>query len=155
MVQNYYTDGNTVRELDRPAPQRRPDRQEIERIQRGKSRRNAARRNREKALAMNKGFVLFLTLCVALSAAAAVILIRTQSSVSTHLRNISTIESRITDLKADNDAKYKALMTSVDLNEIKNKAMNELGMTYPREDQVIYYTIENENFMDQYSDIPN
>ena len=27
-------------------------------------------------------------------------------------------------------------------------------MDYPKEDQVVYYTIENNNYMDQYSDIP-
>jgi hypothetical protein len=42
----------------------------------------------------------------------------------------------------------------VDLNEIKDIAMNQLGMTYASEDQIIYYSVENSNYMDQYSDIP-
>jgi hypothetical protein len=31
--------------------------------------------------------------------------------------------------------------------------MDELGMTYPKESQVIYYSIDNSNYMDQYEDI--
>ena len=85
---------------------------------------------------------------------AAVVLIRTQASISTHLRNISSVESKLTDLKLDNDAKNKALNTSINLNEIKTRAMEELGMKYPTEDQVIYYSVESDNFMDQYRDIP-
>lgn len=154
MAKNYYVDGNTVRELDRPQPQRRR-REDIERIQKEKKRRNAVRKNRERELSISKGYVAFLTICVLLTAAAAVILIRTQSSVSTHLRNIAIIESKVTDMKADNDAKYKALITSVDLSEIKDKAINELGMKYPTADQVIYYSVDNDNFMDQYSNIPD
>ena len=34
------------------------------------------------------------------------------------------------------------------------KAIKELGMSYPKEKQVVYYSIENNNYMDQYSDIP-
>lgn len=152
MAKNYYIDGNTVRELDRP---QRKHREDIERIQKEKKRRNAVRKNRERELSISKGYVVFLTLCVLLTAAAAVILIRTQSSVSTHLRNIAAIESKVTDMKSDNDAKYKSLITSVDLNAIKEKAINELGMTYPTADQVIYYSVDNDNFMDQYSNIPD
>ena len=46
------------------------------------------------------------------------------------------------------------MTTSVDLNHVKDVAINKLGMDYPKEDQVVYYTIENSNYMDQYSDIP-
>lgn len=146
----YYVDGNTVRELE---PARR-SREDIERIQRQKKRRNAARRNREKNLVINRTYALFLAVCVILSVMAATVLIRTQASISTHLRNISAVESKLTDLKLDNDAKYKALNTSINLNEIKTRAMEELGMKYPTEDQVIYYSVESDNFMDQYRDIP-
>ena len=37
----------------------------------------------------------------------------------------------------------------------KKVAMKKLGMKYPTEKQVVYYTVENSNFMDQYEDIPS
>ena len=70
------------------------------------------------------------------------------------MKNVANLESQIANLRADNDAKYKELTTSVDLEYVKDVAMNQLGMTYATEEQVIYYSIDNENYMDQYSNIP-
>jgi cell division protein FtsL len=152
---NYYINGNTVRELENsPARQPKEDPREREEQKRRARRRNAARRNRERALYMSKGYVAFLTFCVALSAFFAVTYVKLQADVTQRMKNIASVESQITDLRADNDAHYKRITTSVDLNEIKDIAMNQLGMTYASEDQIIYYSVENSNYMDQYSDIP-
>ena len=32
--------------------------------------------------------------------------------------------------------------------------MNQLGMKYAQEGQIVYYTVDNSNYMNQYSDIP-
>lgn len=154
MNKNYYVYGNTVRELEQPVRRERRSREEIETARRKKNRRNAARRNRERVLRMNKGYVVFLSLCVLLSAFAAVSLIQIQSQMSQRMKNVANLESQIANLRADNDAKYKELTTSVDLEYVKDVAMNQLGMTYATEEQVIYYSIDNENYMDQYSNIP-
>ena len=69
--------------------------------------------------------------------------------------NVANLESQLADLRADNDARYKNLTTSTDLEHIKKVAMKKLGMKYPTEKQVVYYTVENSNFMDQYEDIPS
>ena len=156
MSKNYYVNGSTVRQME-PMPVRQPkkiDRREREEQQRKKHRRNAIRRNRARALHMSKGHVAFLTVCVAIVAFSAVSLIQIQSQVTQRMENIAVLESQITDLKADNDARYKEIVTSVDLDYIKDVAINQLGMQYATEEQVIYYSIENNNFMDQYSDIP-
>ena len=56
-----------------------------------------------------------------------------------------------------------ALLTAAGLSEKavsyftetdKDVAINELGMNYATEDQIVYYKVENNNYMDQYSDIP-
>ena len=149
---SYYINGSTVRELEtQPVRREQPSREQLQDAKKKKNRRNAARRNRQRALYMNRGYVAFLSVCVIISAAAAVMLVQIQSDVTHH---IATLESQISDLKADNDARYKRMSVSVDLNHIKEVATSELGMTYATEEQVIYYTVENNNYMDQYSDIP-
>lgn len=156
MSKNYYVNGSTVRQME-AMPVRQPqktDRREREEQKRRKHRRNAIRRNRARALFMSKGYVTFLTVCVAIVALAAVSLIQIQSEVTKNMESIAALESQITDLKSENDARYKEIVTSVDLDYIKEVAINELGMHYATEDQVIYYSVENNNFMDQYSDIP-
>ena len=71
------------------------------------------------------------------------------------MKSISSLESQISDTKADNDALQKRINTSADLNSVKDIAMNQLGMTYATPDQIIYYTVDKEDYMNQYSDIPN
>lgn len=155
MNKTYYVNGSTIRQLDaQPVRRERIDRTKIEEERRKKNRRNAARRNRERAMYMSPAHVAFLSVCVAISALAAVSLIQIQSQITQRMKNIAKLESQITDLKADNDAKYKEIVTSVDLDYIKEVAINELGMTYASEEQIIYFSVENDNFMDQYSDIP-
>ena len=155
MKKTYYVNGSTVRQLEaQPVRRERIDRTKIQEEQKKKRRRNAAKRNRERALHMSRGYVAFLTLCVGVVAFAAVALVQTQSQVTQRMEHIAALESQITDLKADNDARYKEIVTSVDLDYIKDVAMNQLGMQYATEDQIIYYSVENNNFMDQYSDIP-
>ena len=155
MKKTYYVNGSTVRQLEaQPVRRERIDRTKIKEEQQKKRRRNAARRNRERALHMSKGYVAFLTLCVGVIAFAAVALVQIQSEVTQRMEHIAALESQITDLKADNDARYKEIVTSVDLDYIKDVAINQLGMQYATEDQIIYYSVENNNFMDQYSDIP-
>lgn len=152
---NYYINGNTIRELETaPVRRVREDPKEEERRRKEKARKNAARRNRERAMHMSRGYVAFLTLCVVVSAFCAFSYVKLQADVTYNMKHIAALEGQVADLKADNDANYKRVTTSVDLNHIKDVAMNELGMTYATEAQVVYYTIDNNNFMDQYSDIP-
>lgn len=154
MARNYYINGNTVRELETPVRPQRRNPEEIEELNRKRRRKRAARRNRQRAMGMSRGYVAFLTMCVMVVALFAGILVQMQAQVTTRMNHIAALQSQVGDLKADNDAKYKNLMTSVDLNHIKDVAIHELGMSYPDQEQVVYYTVETRNFMDQYCDIP-
>ena len=155
MNKKYYVNGNPARQLNaQQVRKERIDRTKIEEERLRKSRRDAARRNRERAMYMSPTRVMFLSACVGLSVFAAVSLVQIQAQTTQRMKHIASLESQLTDLRADNDAKYKEIVTSVDLNYIKDVAINELGMTYASEEQVVYFSIENENFMDQYSDIP-
>lgn len=139
---NYYVNGNTVRELDTPVRHNQRTRKEIEEARRRKNRRNAARRNRQRAMEMSRGYVVFLTVCVVVSALIAVLFVQMQSQMTTRMKNVANLESQLADLRADNDARYKNLTTSTDLEHIKKVAMKKLGMKYPTEKQVVYYTVE-------------
>ena len=43
---------------------------------------------------------------------------------------------------------------SVDLDSIRNTAMTEYGMSYAKESQIVYYTVNDDDYMNQYSEIP-
>lgn len=159
---NYYVEGNTVRRAEAApdytqAERLRKERQErIAREQEEEHRRRAriARRNQERALRMSRRYVLFLTMAVLMFGCVAGFYIKFQSDVTTRMKTISSLESQIADLKAENDEAYKRINTAIDLDSIKNTAMTEYGMSYARESQIIYYSVGEDDYMHQYSEIP-
>ena len=52
--------------------------------------------------------------------------------------NISRLESQLNALKLDNDEEYSRITSSVDLEEVKRIAIQELGMQQPRSEQIYY-----------------
>ena len=56
-------------------------------------------------------------------------------------------------MKEQNNTKYNSVMDSVNLDEIREKAMNELGMVYPSRSQVIGYDSKESEYVKQYKDI--
>lgn len=85
-------------------------------------------------------------------ACAAISLIRMQSSVIVLGRQNAALESKIADLKTDNNARCKELTSGINLNEIKQRAQ-KLGMKPANENQIVYYEIEHKNYMDQYKNV--
>lgn len=156
---NIYIDGNTVRKLEAAPDYRRVQeerrRQEEQRRQEIRRRnKKIARRNQEKAMRMDRGYVAFLTMAAMVTALVSVIYIQLQSDVTSRTSRISRLESQVENLKADNDSMQKRLSASVDLESIKNTAINELGMVYAAKDQIVYYTVEDDDYMNQYGEIP-
>ena len=57
-------------------------------------------------------------------------------------------------LNADNAATSMPLATAVKTDDVKAQAVDMLGMSYPSEDQIVYYEIDHADFMSQYGEIP-
>ena len=79
--------------------------------------------------------------------------IRANAEVVNSVERIASLESRYLNLKADNDEEYSRIINSVDLNEVKRIAQEELGMHYATEGQIVKYTDEIGDYVKQYSDI--
>ena len=149
-----YIDGNTVRKLE-AAPDYRREQEEKQREEIRQRNRRMEQKNQEKSAHMDLGYVAFLSVSLLVMCVAAVLYIRLQSGITTHLKTISALESQVAELKADNDAAEKRIETAVDLSTIKDIAMNQLGMSYAGPDQIIHYTVDKEDYMNQFEDIPN
>jgi cell division protein FtsL len=154
----YYIEGNAVRRMEtipRDAELERLRRERVEREQlEEKRRRRAARRNQERELRMSRSYVAFLTMSVIVFGVFAILYIQLQWNLTARMRTIARLESQITDLKADNDEAYKRMNTAVDLDGIRSAAMTQLGMSYVKEAQIIYYTVGEDDYMNQYGEIP-
>lgn len=151
----YYVEGNAARQLSpRENGYDRGEQMVRSRERAPQTRRGTIRRQVVKAAPMNVGYIAvvvaaFLAVCGVLMS-----YIRLQSDITSHVNNISTLESKLNELKLANDETYTKIMSSVDLEEIKRIAVNELGMKYAKEGQVVEYTGEGNDYVRQYSDIP-
>lgn len=150
---NYYVNGSTVRRLEGEPEERRRRQLEKEREIKKKQHRYAAKRNRERASHISPGYVLFCTMAMLITCGVCVAYIQIQSDITGRMKHISRLESQVADLRADNDAAMKRIDLSTDLDAVKKKAL-EIGMKYAAAEQIVYYSIEDDDYMNQYADIP-
>ncbi|MCQ2500444.1 MAG: hypothetical protein MJ117_03730 [Lachnospiraceae bacterium] len=76
-----------------------------------------------------------------------------KSTLTTQIDTIEIMESELNSMKADNDAYYNQVQSSVTLEDIKNAALS-FGMHYATESQIEYYSIDESSYMRQYQDVP-
>lgn len=100
------------------------------------------------------GYVLFVAVALVLTAFVLTKYISLRGDVTNRLNHISRLETQLNDLKLENDATYSRINSNVDLEEIRNTAINELGMTYAKEGQIETFTSENGDYVRQVARIP-
>lgn len=145
-----YVQGNTVR-----SPQAVPKRQPTRRKRRRPQVSHATRRNRARALQVNKRYVVFLVFICAATLFVCVQYLQLKAVITTQTEEIARLESELSQKKADNDAFYNETLASVDLERIRDIAMNKLGMNYAREDQVVRYSTNGSSYVRQYKEVPD
>lgn len=140
-----YIHGNTVRIADPVRELQQPPK----RIS------HAARKNRDKALYMNLGYVLFLTAALAITGIVLIGYLKTQAELTLSIKHVATLESELNDLTLSNDEHLERINSSVNLEEIKRIAVEELGMTYAKEGQVVKISSEGNDYVRQLKNLPN
>lgn len=139
-----YIEGNTarvadpVRELEKPL----------------KRQNHTVRRNRDKALYMNLPYVLFLTAALIVTAVMLIGYLRIQSDLTVSIERVAKLESQLNDMRLNNDEQLERINTSINMEEIKRIAVEELGMTYAREGQVVSVSGEGSDYVRQLVDMP-
>ena len=171
-----YVEGNTVRRIaEVPDRRRQPGRQQPgRRKQTDRNRRSvqaapapaaipkqkrqlseAVQKNRQKATAMNWGFVVFLAVVCTAILFCSVNYLRYKSEITARMRSVANLEEELAQLKEDNDAYYSQVTSNVDLNQIKKTAIGRLGMRYPSDDQTVSYSTSGNSYVRQYQDVPD
>ena len=144
-----YIAGNTVYVGDiLPDPEALRREREEEKKRRKK---NMARKN-ARALRKSRRMAFRVVLAASAFCAFFVGYVNLQTSIRAHMKNIATLKTEISDMKASNSAAESRINTAVDINEIKNTALNEYGMVYASEGQIVYYDICEEDYMSKYQD---
>lgn len=142
-----YVYGSTAKELA-AVPERVPQHEE----RRGLSSRTLE--NRRRAAKMNIQYVAFLAAATIATLAICIGYLKLRSEVDGRAGRISRMETELKEAKTENDADYNRIMKSVNLEEIRRIATEELHMVYANEGQVIFYDSEESDYVRQYEEIP-
>lgn len=142
-----YISGNTARQLQAVPERERQEKQKKELSQ-------SAKKNREKALQMNMGYLLFLA-----AATVAVVIVcfnylKLNADISATNANIAELTSSIDTITAQNDALDYSINSFTDINHIIKVAVEELGMVQANKEQVSYYKSSESEFMKQFTEVP-
>ena len=154
----YYNQGNAVRKEEvyvRPA-RSLPTRQQREREKREEAIRRQKITDRRRAAELRKNRLLagYMIVAVILIGAMLVGYVALQTNVSNRMNHVAELENELSKVNADNKAAESRIATTTNLSEIKEKAINELGMVYATSSQIVYYNIDGSDYMSQYHDIP-
>jgi len=142
-----FVEGNTARKLQ---PQGYP----------GKKRRTSQVQKpkldprQDKVQYVNLFYAMFLIAAVIMLFVSCIQYLTLQAEVTSRIKNIASLETQLEEKRKENDDDYTRIMTSVDLDYIKDVAINELGMVYAQQDQVILYDGGTRDYVRQSKEIP-
>lgn len=98
---------------------------------------------------MNIGYILFLSGALFACAICLIGYVQKQSELTAKIAQVSKLEKELNTLKLSNDEMYTRIQSNVNLEEIRKIAIEELGMTYAEEGQVILYQENKKDYMHQ------
>lgn len=141
-----YVNGTAVRKLQTAAPgKNQRDAQARPRVHRG------AQRQTEH---LSIGYTLFLACASVLTLWVCAGYLQLQADNTSRTKELAALEQELSNLKIENDDEYNRVTTSVDLEEIRRIAVEELGMVYAGADQVVLYDGRGSDYVKQYQEIP-
>ena len=134
-----YIEGNTVRKIDTVREMQQPVRKENPTV----------RKNRDRALYMNLPYVMFLTVALVVAGVMLIGYLQAQSNLTVSVKRVATLESRLNDMRLANNEQLERINSSLDMEEVKRIAVEELGMSYAKEGQVIFVSGEGSDYVRQ------
>lgn len=146
-----YVYGSAVQK-EQVLPQRMPESRPV-REKRRTSRQ--VRRNRNRALSINPAYAGFLMVAAVIAVLVCVCYLRLQSDIVSRSENITVLQEELAAMTEANDTAMHAAEDAVNLEEIRKRAVDELGMVYAAQGQVVEYDAPAKESVTQYNDIPS
>ncbi len=98
---------------------------------------------------------LFLLVTIGVLAFVITYYLTLQAGITSSVKAISVKENQLNELRLDNDENYSRITSNVDLEEIRRVAIQELGMRYADEGQIISFDGEGSDYVRQTGQIPD
>lgn len=115
--------------------------------------RRRARKERERSGHIGLGNALVALIFVGIIAVALIGYLNLQAEITATSTTISALESQLEELRSANDEIYNEINGSIDLEAIRDYAINELGMQYADEDQIVIYSGSTNDYVHQVSEV--
>ena len=116
-------------------------------------------KNRHRAQRISPAYATFLIVAAVCAVFICVMYLRLQADVLNRADQITALQQELTDLKESNNTAHQEAEDSVNLETVREKAMNEMGMVYESqgnvvEYKVIHYQSPTSDYVKQYDNIP-
>lgn len=112
------------------------------------------RRHKQENDTLSIPYCIFLGLACVLTLTLGAYYLQQQALCTSSQKTIASLEGQLAELKKVNADELNRIESSVNLEEIRNIAMNELGMVYATGDNVILYENTTQNYVSQHQEIP-
>ena len=145
----FYVYGNAVRQAE-PVPQRMPK----ARPQQPKRTSSQVVKNRNRAMSISPAYAVFLAVAAVCAVMICMLYLSLQSDVMRRSEHVTAMQEELADLTEANNTLYNSAADSVNLETVRERAMNEMGMVYAAQGTVIEYESPSGDYVKQYSDIP-
>ena len=160
---DYRYEGGAARQLEvapqiYPEPEREPEQQPVRRPQRRPApapNRKALQKNRNRLESMYLKELIVAVICVTMAIAVAVMHLQLHTDLDAKIAQAAALESELASMRMRNDEMENKINIGIDYAAIFDQAVNDLGMTYPGKDQLIYYTSERSEYFEMGADMIN
>ena len=151
---HYYIDGSTVRKLDYSAepvrreyePVRKTEMPERHPAGRRPERQTAAPARKQMPQRKKQVRICAVGLCF--------IVLKLSADVKESKKEVTSLQSQLNEQLNANAEYSSGLDSMTDLDEIYKIATTELGMTYSKPGQTVYYSQNSDDYVVQYKNIP-
>ncbi|MBQ5953006.1 MAG: hypothetical protein IJL47_03030 [Lachnospiraceae bacterium] len=142
----YYIDGNTVR-VRETLPARREE-EEILRV-------SVQPEQRPVRVRINVPYVLTLLVVTLLFGYLCFSYLKVNASINASMNRIASLEQQLVKARAENAVMENRLSAQMDLEEVFRIAVEEMGMVYPDENEVVEYTEQMREYVRQHENVPS
>ena len=115
--------------------------------------RQQSRKAEKRRTFMNPAMIAFLAGVMCLMSFFLIEYISLQSEVKGIVGEIAQLETQLASLKSDNDETLNEINSGINLDDIKYRAIAQLGMTYAQEDQIVTYDGGSGDYVRQVSEL--
>ncbi len=103
---------------------------------------------------ISKASLFMLTIAIATTLYFCIEFLMLQHQVAKMEKDIVSMENQLNKTRNENNATFEQINMVYDLDYVYSIAVNELGMVYPNNNEVITFEAADDSYVRQYADIP-